>query len=82
MGATYKNMKSIIHYVLTKQDLKLRIQNVRAYRETNCVTDKNLIVAKILFPYMHPTKDKHEEKKESTVTMLYKSAIKYIKYIN
>jgi len=81
MGATYKNTKSIIHYILTKQDLKLRIENVRAYRETNCVPDKNLFVAKILFPYMHPTKDKHEEKKENTVTMVYKSAIKYGLYI-
>jgi hypothetical protein len=30
---------------------------------------------------MHPTKDKHEEKKENTVTMVYKSALKYGKYI-
>jgi len=27
-------------------------------------TDKKLLVAKILFPYMYTTKDKHEEKKE------------------
>ena len=56
----------------TKQDLKLKIQDVRAYRGLNCGTDHKLLVAKILFPYMYPTNDKHEEKKENTITMLDK----------
>jgi hypothetical protein len=30
------------------------------------------VVAKILFPYKYTTKDKHEEKKENTVTMVDK----------
>ena len=75
MGATYKNLKTIIYYIITQQDLKLKIQDVGAYRGPNCGTDHSLIVAKILFPYMYTTKDKHEEKKENTVTMAYKSAI-------
>ena len=72
MGATYKNLKTIIDYIITKQDLKLKIQDVRAYRGPNCGTDHKLLVDKILFPYMYTTKDKHEEKKENTVTMVDK----------
>ena len=49
-----KNLKSIIDYIVTKQDLKLKIQDVRAYRGPNCRTYK-LLAAKILFPYMHTT---------------------------
>ena len=62
-----KNLKTIIDYIITKQDLKLRIQEVRAYRGPNFGTDHNLLVAKISFPYMYTTKDK-----ENTVTMVYK----------
>jgi hypothetical protein len=47
-----KNLKTIIDYIITKQDLKLKIQDVRAYRGPNCGTDHELLVAKILFPYM------------------------------
>ena len=57
------NLKTIIDYIITKQDLKLKIQDVRAYRGPNCGTDHKLLVAKILFPYMHTATDKHEEKK-------------------
>jgi len=64
--------KTIIDYIITKQDLKLKIQDVRAYRGPNCGTDYKLLVAKILFPYMYVTKDKHKEKKENTVTMMDK----------
>ena len=31
MGATYKNLKTIINYIITKEDLKLKIQDARAY---------------------------------------------------
>ena len=62
-----------IDYIITKQDLKLKIQDVRAYRGPNCGTDHKLLVAKILFPYMHTTTDKHEEKKENTETMVDKN---------
>ena len=58
-----KNLKTIIDYIITKQDLKLRVQDVRAYRGPNCGTDHNLLVAKMLFSYMYTTKDKQEEKK-------------------
>jgi hypothetical protein len=67
-----KNLKTIIDYIITKQDLKLKIQDVRAYRGPNCGTDHKLLVANILFPYMYTTEDKREEKKESTGTMVDK----------
>ena len=54
-----KNLKTIIAYIITKQGLKLKIQDVRAHRGPNCGTDHKLLVAKILFPYMRTTKDKH-----------------------
>ena len=62
-----KNLKTIIDYIITKQDLKLKIQNVRAYRGPNCGTDHKLLVTKILFPYMNTTTDKHEEKNNVTI---------------
>jgi len=37
-----KNLKTIIDYIITKQNLKLKIQDVRAYRVPNCGTDHNL----------------------------------------
>jgi len=67
-----KNLKTIIDYVITKQDSKLKIQDVRAYRGPNCGTDHKLLVAKILLPYMCTTKDKHKETKEKNVTMVDK----------
>ena len=67
-----KNLKTIINYIITKQDLKLKIQDVRAHRGPNCGTDHKLLVAKILFLYMFTTKDKHKEKKENTVTVVDK----------
>jgi len=36
MGATYKDLKTIIYYIITKQDLKLKIQDVRMSRGPNC----------------------------------------------
>jgi hypothetical protein len=63
-------LKTIIEYIITKQDLQLKIQGVRAYRGPNCGTDHKSVVAKILFPYMYTFKDKHEEKKDNSVTML------------
>src|SRR5215510_9937981 len=68
-----KKLKTIIDYIITKQDLKLKIQNVRAYRGPNCGTDHKLLVAKILFHYKYTNKDKHKEKKENTVTMVDKN---------
>jgi hypothetical protein len=64
-------LKTIINYTITK-DLKLKIQDVRAYRGPNRGTGHKLLVAKILFPYMYTAKDKHEEKKENVVTMVDK----------
>ena len=58
-----KNLKTIIDYIITKQDLKLRIQDVRAYRGPNYGTDHNLLVAKILFPYMYCTQQKTNTKR-------------------
>jgi hypothetical protein len=65
-------LKTIVYYIVTKQDLKLKTQDVRAYRGANCGADHKLLVAKILFPYMYTIKDKHEEKKENTVTKVDK----------
>jgi len=48
-----KNLKTITDYIITKQDLKLKIQDVRTYRGPNCATDHKLLVAKILFPYIY-----------------------------
>ena len=44
-----KNLKIIIDYIITKQDLKLKIQDVRAYRGPNCGTDHKLLVTKFCF---------------------------------
>ena len=66
-------MKTIIDYIITRQDLKLKIQDVRAYTGPNCGTDHKLLAAKILFPYMQTTTDIHEEKKENTETVVYKN---------
>jgi hypothetical protein len=68
-----KNLKTIIDYIITKHDLKLKIQDVRAYRGPNCGTDHKLLVVKILVPHMHTTTDKHEQKKENTETMVDKN---------
>jgi hypothetical protein len=68
-----KNLKTIMYYIITKQDLKLKIQDIRAYRGPNCEIDRKLLVAKILFPYMQITTDKHEEKKENMETMVDKN---------
>jgi hypothetical protein len=70
MGATCKILKTIINYTITKEDLKLKIQNVRAYRGSNCGTDHKLLVTKRLFPYMDRTEGKQEEKKQNTVTVM------------
>ena len=37
-----KTWKIVIDYIITKQDLKLKIQDVRAYRGPNCGTDHKL----------------------------------------
>jgi hypothetical protein len=68
-----KNLKTVIDYIITKQYLKLKMQDVRAYRGPNCGTHHELLVAKILFPYMYTNKAKHEEKKENTVTVVDKN---------
>jgi hypothetical protein len=67
-----KNLKTIIDYIITKEDLKLKIQDFRVYREPNCGTDHKFFVAKILFPYMDRIEDKHEEKKQNTVKVVDK----------
>ena len=65
MGTKY--LKKIIDCIITKQDLKLKIQDIRAYTGPNCGTDNKLLVTKILFPYMNRTTDKHEEKNNVTI---------------
>jgi hypothetical protein len=37
-----KTLKTIIDYIILKQDLKLKIQDVTAYRVPNCGTDHKL----------------------------------------
>ena len=44
-----KNLKTITDYIITKQDLKLKIQDVRAYRGPNPGTDHELLVTKFCF---------------------------------
>ena len=48
-----KKLITLIDYIITKQDLKLKIQDVRPYKAPNCGTDHKLLVAKILFPCMY-----------------------------
>ena len=71
-GSNIQKIWELLDFITTKQDLKLKIQDVRAHRGPNCGTDHKLLVAKILFPHMYITKDKHKEKKENTVTMVDK----------
>jgi hypothetical protein len=75
-------LKTVNDYIITKQDLKLKIQDVRAYRGPDCGTDNKLLVAKILFPYMYSNKDKHEEKKDNTGTVVDKNMKILNFYIN
>ena len=60
--------------MINKQDLELKIQSVRAYKEPNFGTDHKLLVAKMLFPVMYTTKDKQEGKEENTVTVVDKKS--------
>jgi hypothetical protein len=72
LGAICKILKNIINYIITKEDLALKIQNVRAYRGPNCGTDHKLLGTKMFFPYMYRTEGKHEEKKQNTVRVVDK----------
>ena len=56
--------------MIRKEDSKLKIQDVRAYRGPDCWTGHKVLVAKPLLPYMCTTKDKHKETKEKNVTMM------------
>jgi len=53
-------LKTNIDYIIRKQYLKLKMQDVRAYGGINFGTDHKLIIAKIWFPYTFKTKDKHD----------------------
>jgi hypothetical protein len=45
-----KNLRSIIDYVITKQNKRIKIQDTRACRGATCGSDHHLVKAKILFP--------------------------------
>jgi hypothetical protein len=45
-----KNLRSIIDYVITKQNKRIKIQETRACRGATCGSDHHLVKAKILFP--------------------------------
>lgn len=40
-----RNLKAIIDYIITKQNLSLKIQDVRVFRWPNCGTDHKLYFA-------------------------------------
>jgi hypothetical protein len=48
-----KNLKIIIDYIITKQGLKLKIQDVRAYRGPNCGTDQIISSQNSVSLYVH-----------------------------
>lgn len=46
-----RNLKSIIDYLIIKQESRLKIQDVRAQRGPNCGSDHYLLKCKIITPY-------------------------------
>ena len=58
------SQKSIIDFIITKQNSEMQIQNVRAYRGPNCGTDHKLINGKFVFPYfLNKVQDRKRRKK-------------------
>jgi hypothetical protein len=64
-----KNFKTILDYIITKQNLKQKMQDVRDYRGPNCGTDQKLLIAKFFFPLYVQNKDKYEQNNENNVIM-------------
>lgn len=63
-----RNLKSIIDYVIVRQDTKLKIQDVRAYRGAVCGSDHHLVKSKIL-PFRTQKKkegDTREQEQKTT----------------
>lgn len=68
-----RNLKSIIDYVITKQDTVMQVNDVRAYRGVSCGSDHYLVKAKIAFPYKYNKKENIQtlEKTEEITTKHY-----------
>lgn len=58
-----RNLKSIIDYLIVRQNTKLKIQDVRVYRGATCGSDHHLVKAKIL-SYQSVKRVNNEEERE------------------
>ncbi|XP_044745289.1 uncharacterized protein LOC123307136 [Coccinella septempunctata] len=48
-----RNLRSIIDYIITLQNTRVQVKDVRAYRGVTCGSDHYIVRAKMLFPYKH-----------------------------
>ncbi|XP_044753786.1 craniofacial development protein 2-like [Coccinella septempunctata] len=60
-----RGLKSIIDYVITKQNTELKIVDVRVQRAATCGSDHHLIRAKICIPYTHRIQTEDREHNEN-----------------
>jgi len=61
-----RNLKSIIDYLIVKQQTKLKIRDVRAMRGPECGSDHHMLLSKIEFPFrkLSNNAEKEDESKE------------------
>lgn len=56
-----RNLKSVIDYVIVRQQTTLQVNDVRAYRGITCGSDHYMVKAKIIFPFrLQPRKQNNE----------------------
>lgn len=58
-----RNLRSIIDYVITKQNKRIKIQDTRACRGATCGSDHHLVKAIILFPNRKSEKGKYRQQR-------------------
>ncbi|XP_030757605.1 craniofacial development protein 2-like [Sitophilus oryzae] len=61
-----RNLKSIIDYVIVRQQTTLQINDVRTYRGITCGSDHYLVKAKIIFPFRRDTREETNGNYEHT----------------
>ncbi|KAK7867450.1 hypothetical protein R5R35_009761 [Gryllus longicercus] len=62
-----KIIKSIIDYVMVKQNRKIIVQDVRVFRGAECGTDHHLLITKIAFPRITSQKDMSFTQEETKI---------------
>lgn len=62
-----RNLKSIIDYIITRQNAKLRINDVRVLRGTTCDSDHHLVRATVFFPYVYNTYQQTDEENNDRI---------------